>query len=85
MHQHFKNRLVQLKQAQHQLLTKQNKKIVNSNGVFCRYQNTVLTAAHTPLNWRYDLNETTNPFLMERFAINAVFNAGAIPNINARD
>lgn len=78
MHQHFKNRLVQLKQAQHQLLTKQNKKIVNSNGVFCRYQNTVLTAAHTPLNWRYDLNETTNPFLMERFAINAVFNAGAI-------
>lgn len=78
MHQHFKNRLVQLRQAHHQLLTKQNKKIVNSNGVFCRYQNTVLTAAHTPLNWRYDLNETTNPFLMERFAINAVFNAGAI-------
>ena len=78
MHQHFKNRFVQLRHAQHQLLTKQNKKIVNSNGVFCRYQNTVLTAAHTPLNWRYDLNETTNPFLMERFAINAVFNAGAI-------
>ena len=33
---------------------------------------------HTPLCWRYDLNPETNPFLMERFGINAVFNAGAI-------
>ena len=33
---------------------------------------------HIPLFWKYDLNETTNPFLMERFGINAVFNAGAI-------
>ena len=78
MHRQFKNRLVQLKQAQHALVTRLNKKLLNGNGVFDRYQNTVLTAAHTPLNWRYDLNETTNPYLMERFGINAVFNAGAI-------
>ena len=38
----------------------------------------VLTAAHTPLEWRYDFNEKTNPFLMERIMINAAFNAGAI-------
>lgn len=78
MHQQFENRLALLKQAQQTLLTKQNKKIVNGNGIFDRYENTVLTAAHTPINWRYDLNKITNPCLMERFGINAVFNAGAI-------
>jgi 4-O-beta-D-mannosyl-D-glucose phosphorylase len=78
MHQQFENRLALLKQAQQTLLTKQNKKVVNGNGIFDRYENVVLTAAHTPINWRYDLNMTTNPCLMERFGINAVFNAGAI-------
>jgi 4-O-beta-D-mannosyl-D-glucose phosphorylase len=78
MHQQFQNRLAQLMQNQHALLTRQNKKILNGNGIFDRYQNSVLTAAHIPVNWRYDLNETANPYLMERFAINAVFNAGAI-------
>lgn len=48
------------------------------NGVFERYTYPVLTAAHTPLHWRYDLNPETNPFLMERLGINAVFNAGAL-------
>jgi 4-O-beta-D-mannosyl-D-glucose phosphorylase len=48
------------------------------NGIFDRYKHPVLTAAHTPLYWRYDLNEKRNPFLMERFGINGVFNAGAI-------
>ncbi len=78
MHQQFKNRLQQLKQTQNSLLTTKNKKVLNGNGVFDRYENTILTASHTPLNWRYDLNEATNPYLMERFGINAVFNAGAI-------
>ena len=50
----------------------------DSNGVFTRYVNPVLTAQHIPLFWKYDLNEKTNPFLMERFGINAVLNAGAI-------
>ena len=78
MHQQFENRLALLKQTQQTLLTKQNKKIVNGNGIFDRYENTVLTPAHIPINWRYDLNKITNPCLMERFGINAVFNAGAI-------
>ena len=38
----------------------------------------MLTSSHIPLNWRFDLNEQTNPFLLERFGINAVFNSGAI-------
>ena len=48
------------------------------NGVFERYRNPVLTADHVPLEWRYDLNPKTNPFLQERLGVNAVFNAGAL-------
>ena len=48
------------------------------NGIYERYQNPVVTADHVPLEWRYDLNPETNPFLMERLGVNAAFNAGAI-------
>jgi 4-O-beta-D-mannosyl-D-glucose phosphorylase len=48
------------------------------NGVFIRYKYPVVTAAHTPLFWRYDLDPQSNPFLMERMGVNAAFNAGAI-------
>ena len=48
------------------------------NGIFKRYKNPVLTAAHTPPLWRYDLNPETNPFLMERIGINATMNSAAI-------
>ncbi len=49
-----------------------------SNGVFARYRYPVLTAAHVPLAWRYDLNPATNPRALERLGVNAVFNPGAI-------
>ena len=48
------------------------------NGCFERYKYPVLTSEHTPLIWRYDFNEASNPFFMERLGINAVFNPGAI-------
>jgi len=48
------------------------------NGVYERYTHPVLTAAHVPLEWRYDLHPTRNPFLLERMGINAVMNSGAI-------
>ncbi|MBZ4033254.1 glycosidase [Flavobacterium sp. 17A] len=48
------------------------------NGIYDRYKNPVVTAAHIPLNWRFDFNENTNPFLQERIGINAAFNAGAM-------
>jgi 4-O-beta-D-mannosyl-D-glucose phosphorylase len=78
MHHQFNTRLQELNQTQQLLLTKPNTKIAGGNGVYDRYENTILTAAHTPVFWRYDLNEATNPYLMERFGINATFNAGAI-------
>lgn len=60
------------------LLKRKNHKTDETNGIFQRYQYPVLTAAHTPLIWRYDLSPGRNPFLMERLGINTVFNAGAI-------
>ena len=48
------------------------------NGIYDRYVNPVLTNEHIPLEWRYDLNEERNPYLMERIGVNAVFNSGAI-------
>jgi 4-O-beta-D-mannosyl-D-glucose phosphorylase len=78
MHKKFTKRLEQLKSSHQKLLSEPNGPVKESNGVYQRYKNAVLTAKHTPLFWRYDLNEDSNPYLMERFGINAVLNAGAI-------
>ena len=72
------NRLRILTEEYETLISRENKRIRSNNGIFERYKYPILTAAHTPLEWRYDFNPETNPFLMERFGINAVFNAGAI-------
>jgi 4-O-beta-D-mannosyl-D-glucose phosphorylase len=48
------------------------------NGVVTRYRRPVVTADHVPLEWRYDLDRRTNPFLVERLGVNAVLNPGAI-------
>lgn len=74
----FNERLTALQQAHEQLINRPNKKEITGNGIFSRYEYPILTAAHTPLFWRYDLNPVTNPLLMVRFGINAVFNAGAV-------
>lgn len=78
MKKKFVNRLQQLEMAQEELLKRPNEAMDENNGVVQRYKNPVLTAKHTPLFWRYDLDEQRNPHLMERFGINAVLNAGAI-------
>jgi 4-O-beta-D-mannosyl-D-glucose phosphorylase len=74
----FFNRLTVLEKKQELLLSQSNQKAEAGNGIFDRYHYPVLTAEHTPLFWRYDLNKATNPLLMERFGINGVLNAGAI-------
>lgn len=74
----FKSRLAMLKEEHEALVTRRNHKAGTGNGIFDRYAYPVLTGAHAPLEWRYDLNPATNPYLMERFGINAAFNAGAM-------
>lgn len=66
------------KEKQEKLLARKNQKTDFYNGVFDRYTYPVLTREHIPLTWRYDLDDETNPFFMERLGINAVMNAGAI-------
>lgn len=73
----FSARLDEIRQQYQDLICRINVPI-SSNGIFHRYKNPVVTAAHTPLEWRFDLNEKTNPFLMERLGVNAAFNSGAI-------
>jgi 4-O-beta-D-mannosyl-D-glucose phosphorylase len=75
---HFNERLGQLNKQYSELIRRPNEPLLPGNGIFLRYRNPILTAAHTPLFWRYDLDEMSNPYLMERFGINGVFNAGAI-------
>ena len=55
-----------------------NKPVEGGNGIFKRYQHPVLTAAHTPLIWRYDFDPSTNPMLLERIGMGCAFNSGAI-------
>ena len=74
----YDNRLHILTKEYDELISRENEKILPGNGVFERYKDPILTADHPPLEWRYDFNPETNPYLMERFGINAVFNAGAI-------
>ncbi len=75
----FDKRLKMLTEQHEALVTRKNEADPDwNNGLYERYRYPVLTAAHTPLFWRYDLNPATNPYLMERIGINAVFNPGAI-------
>jgi 4-O-beta-D-mannosyl-D-glucose phosphorylase len=75
----FQDRKVALEKEHKALIELKNTPEENAgNGIFDRYKNPVVTAAHVPLNWRFDLNERTNPFLQERIGMNATFNAGAM-------
>jgi 4-O-beta-D-mannosyl-D-glucose phosphorylase len=75
----FQDRKVALEKEHKTLTELKNTPEENAgNGIYKRYKNPVVTAAHVPLNWRFDLNEKTNPFLQERIGMNAAFNAGAM-------
>lgn len=66
-------------EAQHEeLLQRKNVPVPQAHGWFTRYQEPVVTKDHVPLTWRYDFNPSSNPYFMERLAVNAAFNAGAM-------
>ena len=48
------------------------------NGIYERWTHAVLTRNHIPPFWMYDPNPETNPHMMQRLGVNAVFNSGAI-------
>jgi 4-O-beta-D-mannosyl-D-glucose phosphorylase len=75
----FQERKSALEKQHKTLLEQKNEpQEIVGNGIYERYKSPVVTAAHIPLNWRFDFNENTNPFLQERIGVNAAFNAGAM-------
>jgi 4-O-beta-D-mannosyl-D-glucose phosphorylase len=78
-------RLADLRAEHEALIAEANAPQPRNNGIYQRWQNPVVTAAHVPLEWRYDFNPETNPFMMERMGINATFNAGAMKWPNNED
>jgi 4-O-beta-D-mannosyl-D-glucose phosphorylase len=61
-----------------ELIERKNRRVKDGNGIVDRWEYPVLTGAHAPLFWRYDLDKERNPLLLERLGVNAVFNVGAI-------
>ena len=74
----YELRKKQLIERHEALLAMKNEPEEWGNGIYERYRYPILTAEHTPLEWRYDFSEKDNPYLMQRIMMNAVLNAGAI-------
>ena len=74
----YQEKVQALRQRHEALLQRKNQTVEGGNGIYEKYVYPILTAEHTPLEWRYDFNEKDNPFLMQRIMMNAVLNAGAI-------
>ncbi len=49
-----------------------------NNNIYTKYLNPIITRNHIPPFWKYDFNEDTNPYCMERLGVNATLNSGAI-------
>jgi len=78
MNMNYQEKVQALRQRHEALLQRKNKVMEGGNGIYEKYVYPILTAEHTPLEWKYDFNEQDNPFLMQRIMMNAVLNAGAI-------
>lgn len=73
----FEEELNALKRQHDDFLSRKNRPVY-VNGIYERWANPILTGEHAPLEWRYDMDKSTNPFLLERIGIHAAFNSGAI-------
>ena len=74
----FQERVKALRTYHEALLTRKNEPMECGNGIYEKWKYPILTAEHTPLEWRYDFCEKDNPYLMQRIMMNATLNSGAI-------
>ncbi len=74
----FEKKAALLRAHHEELLSRTNTPKPWGNGIYEKYEHPILTAEHTPLEWRYDFDETSNPFLMQRLMMNATLNSGAM-------
>ncbi len=79
----YNEKVKALRERHEALLMRKNEPVAGGNGIYEKYKFPILTAEHTPLEWRYDFCEKDNPYLMQRIMMNAVLNAGAI-KLNGR-
>ena len=61
----FEKKVAALRQHHEELLSQKNEPVEWGNGIYEKYKNPILTAAHVPLEWKYDFNEQDNPYLMQ--------------------
>ena len=78
MSTYFEQKVAAVRQRHEQLITRPNVKREWGNGIYDEYLYPIVTAEHTPLEWRYDFNEQDNPHFMQRIMMNATLNSGAI-------
>jgi len=74
----FTERKEKIQKDFEKLITRPNEQLFSINGIYNKYKYPVVTREHVPLEWRYDFDEKTNPYFMERISFNAAFNAGAL-------
>ncbi|WP_298237057.1 glycosidase [uncultured Algibacter sp.] len=72
------HKLENLTATYNELISRKNEPVSDSNGIYTRYKNPIVTAKHIPLHWRFDLNPETNPNALERIGYNATLNSGAM-------
>ena len=73
----FDEKIKGLFKEHEKLITRRNEP-ASGNGIYVRYKYPVVTADHSPIFWRYDLDYNSNPNLLERLGVNCSFNAGAM-------
>jgi len=74
----FEQKVAAVRERHEKLITRPNVKKDWGNGIYDKYVYPIITAEHTPLEWRYDFNEQDNPHFMQRIMMNATLNSGAI-------
>lgn len=74
----FAERKRRLRDEFGKLVGRKNRPVPSTGGIVERWENTILTPAHVPLEWRFDFDPADNPLLLERIAVGAVMNSGAI-------
>jgi len=74
----FGKKLEKITRDYENLINRKNKRLKIYNGIYHRYKFPILTSDHIPYFWKYDLNQESNPLLMQRIGVNAAFNAGAM-------
>ena len=56
----FEQKVAALRKHHEELLSRKNEPVEWGNGIYDKYKYHILTAAHVPSEWKYDLKEQDN-------------------------